>query len=149
MCTNSEFLQLNFTCQIRIRIQNTVPDPDAGGDLITDPPGSGSETLLLSMVLIFLDLWRIPSRSSPIRTQLGFTLLQNFYTLKKMQLEGGTGSESNLPRFRMRQPIITLRIVLIFSMAKLLKVNISYIYLNQGLDSNKHNPNPDPLFGNI
>ena len=39
-----------MTCWIRIRIQNT--DPDSGGDLNTDPPGSwsGSETLYLPPV---------------------------------------------------------------------------------------------------
>ena len=37
------FLYLNFSCRIRIRTSNTDPDP--GGRLNMDAPGSGPETL--------------------------------------------------------------------------------------------------------
>ena len=35
-----------YPCWIQIRLLSTDPDP--GGDLNKDPPGSGSETLLIS-----------------------------------------------------------------------------------------------------
>ena len=44
ICTNGEFVQLNLTSWIRIRISNTDPEP--GGDLHKNQPGYGSETLL-------------------------------------------------------------------------------------------------------
>ena len=52
MRTNSEFLKLNLTCWIRIRISNTDPNP--GGDLNTDPPGS--ETLIFSCNRTYMEL---------------------------------------------------------------------------------------------
>ena len=39
-CLKVDFLWLNFTCWIRIRISNTAPDP--AGDLNMDPHGSGT-----------------------------------------------------------------------------------------------------------
>jgi hypothetical protein len=41
-----------MTCWRRIRIPNTDPYP--GGDLKTDPPGYGSETLVYAMVIFVL-----------------------------------------------------------------------------------------------
>ena len=50
ICINSGFLQLNIPCWIRVRISNTDPDP--GGDLNTDPPGSGTLQLLMCMCVL-------------------------------------------------------------------------------------------------